>query len=75
MAVSFVVWRQYVGYPCGFVAVESLCLLVLACSYKQGGYCVADRQVNAGLLEGGCLSCRELESHFCHRQLAVEYLQ
>jgi uncharacterized protein (DUF488 family) len=36
---------------------------------------VAERQVDAGLLEGGCLLCSELEPHFCHRRLAVEYLQ
>lgn len=34
----------------------------------------AEREVDAGLLEGGCLLCSELEPHFCHRRLAVEFL-
>tara|TARA_R110002167_G_scaffold366254_1_gene594020 strand:- start:19680 stop:20141 length:462 start_codon:yes stop_codon:yes gene_type:complete len=35
----------------------------------------AEHEVDAGLLDGGCLLCSELEPHFCHRRLAVNYLQ
>ena len=34
-----------------------------------------ERQLDMTLLDGGCLLCSELEPHFCHRRLAVEYLQ
>ncbi len=33
-----------------------------------------EKNVNASLLDHGCLLCSEHEPHMCHRRLVVEYL-
>ena len=33
-----------------------------------------EKQIDANLLENGCLLCSEHEPHLCHRRLVVEYL-
>lgn len=33
-----------------------------------------ERKLDASLFERGCLLCSEHEPHFCHRRLAIEYL-